>query len=580
MKQFVALLIAIILMASIVGCQPAPQPEPTSAPEVNEAPTEAPAAEATDTQPAPTATATEPPLDIWAKYDPPIELTSYLISNANLKYPAGMDMNDNLWTRLYEKELGIKVNFLWSVPDEQKETKININIASNDMPDISLVTQAQLKMMAENDMIYDMTELYNTYASDVVKKIAENDKFMSLNGGTIDGKIYGLPQTWGNEGGTLLYVRTDWLKNVGMEAPTTIAELEAVADAFVNMDPDKNGQKDTLGLSMTSNYFAGVGGSTGFFYGYHAYPNTMLNGSDGVMFGGVQPEVKDALAKLAEMYQNGTLDPEFATRDSSKIIELAVSEKLGLFYGEDYSQFLWPFASIRTKNPEADWRAIELPTVDGQPAKIAKGGSGGIYYAVNKDCKNPEAVIKLYNLYTKLQAQISPAYEEDYHVKIFEDGEKYMTWQWAVVANPGPSAFNGANKIKEWWDNGKPDNYFETYNPWIADMIDQMSKFMGLKEGNDNQWHWATYIWMNPDDGAVPTVQKYFAEDRIVTAAYNGVATPTMVEKGSTLDKLRDEVFTRIIMGQDSVDAFDKYTQDWLALGGEDILAEINEALK
>jgi putative aldouronate transport system substrate-binding protein len=581
MKKFVALFLAIFLMASVVGCQPASQPEATSAPQVKEVSTEAPVDKANNTEPMPAAIATEPPLDIWAKYDPPIEVTSYKVSDANLKYPAGLDMNNNLWTQLYEEELGIKVNFLWSVPEEQMETKINISIASNDMPDISLVTQAQLKMLVENDMVYDLTDVYNTYASEVVNKIAENDKYMSLNGGTIDGKIYGLPQTLGNEGGVLLYIRTDWLENVGMEPPKTIDELVAIAEAFANNDPDQNGVKDTIGLALTSDFFAPAGGATGFFYGYHAFPTTMLNRDNGVVFGGVQPEVKAALGKLAEMYKNGTIDPEFATRDSSKVMEMVVSEKVGMFYGEDWVQFYWPFPSLRSKNPNADWRAFELPSVDGEPSKIAKGGPGvTTYYVVNKNFDHPEAVVKLANLSSKLLSQSSTEYTEDYHVKIYDDGEKYMTWQWQAVNNYGPGAFSGQQQIKEWWDNGKPDNYFDTYNPWVADMMDQMSKYMGLKEGSDNMWHWVTYIWMNPEDGAVPIVKKYFDEDRLEMAAYNGVATSTMVEKGATLEKLRDEVFTRIVMGQDSVDAFDKYAKDWLALGGEDILAEINEALK
>jgi putative aldouronate transport system substrate-binding protein len=52
-----------------------------------------------------------------------------------------------------------------------------------------------------------------------------------------------------------------------------------------------------------------------------------------------------------------------------------------------------------------------------------------------------------------------------------------------------------------------------------------------------------------------------------------------MVEKKTTLDKMQNELMVKIIMGQEPVDAFDKFVSDWLALGGQAITDEINAAL-
>ena len=46
-----------------------------------------------------------------------------------------------------------------------------------------------------------------------------------------------------------IFIRKDWLENVGMEMPTTWEDLYNVAHAFTYDDPDGNGVKDTYGLT-------------------------------------------------------------------------------------------------------------------------------------------------------------------------------------------------------------------------------------------------------------------------------------------------------------------------------------------
>jgi putative aldouronate transport system substrate-binding protein len=60
-------------------------------------------------------------------------------------------------------------------------------------------------------------------------------------------------------------------------------------------------------------------------------------------------------------------------------------------------------------------------------------------------------------------------------------------------------------------------------------------------------------------------------------SSFVGEPTKSMVENNAYLDKLMMETFCRIIMGQESVDAFDTFVNDWLAAGGSDIIKEVNE---
>jgi putative aldouronate transport system substrate-binding protein len=58
---------------------------------------------------------------------------------------------------------------------------------------------------------------------------------------------------------------------------------------------------------------------------------------------------------------------------------------------------------------------------------------------------------------------------------------------------------------------------------------------------------------------------------------YKNIPTPSMVDKGSTLDKMENETFIKIIMGA-SIDEFDKFIENWKKLGGDEITKELNEA--
>ena len=51
--------------------------------------------------------------------------------------------------------------------------------------------------------------------------------------------------------------------------------------------------------------------------------------------------------------------------------------------------------------------------------------------------------------------------------------------------------------------------------------------------------------------------------------------TETMDSKWATLEKLEDEMFLKILTGEESVDAFDGYVEQWNALGGANIIEEL-----
>lgn len=68
---------------------------------------------------------------------------------------------------------------------------------------------------------------------------------------TVDGKQFGIyrARVLGRYG---MSYRKDWAEKLGLSAPETIDDVEAMLKAFTEDDPDGNGVDDTIGMEMTS----------------------------------------------------------------------------------------------------------------------------------------------------------------------------------------------------------------------------------------------------------------------------------------------------------------------------------------
>ena len=58
--------------------------------------------------------------------------------------------------------------------------------------------------------------------------------------------------------------------------------------------------------------------------------------------------------------------------------------------------------------------------------------------------------------------------------------------------------------------------------------------------------------------------------------AYTGETTQGMVDYKSMLDGIRDEAFIKIIIGDQPIEYFDTFVNDWMAAGGQTITDEVN----
>ncbi|MED4954089.1 extracellular solute-binding protein [Paenibacillus macerans] len=509
------------------------------------------------------------------KYDPAIEVSfvrdlSDVVENNVLGVLKGETIDNNRWTQLYEDELGIKIKYDWVVKgsptSDQYLQKINVTLASGDLPDVIPVNATQLKQLADSDQIEDMTELYEKYASPFTKKVLSEEGTSVFDAATFDGKLMAVPQLESSmERAMYIWIRTDWLDKLGLKPPKTMADVLAISKAFTEGDPDGNGKKDTFGLGVTKDLWGGAMGLEGFMAGYDAYPNIWAEDASGkLVFGSTQPEVKKALQVLQDMAKNGQIDQEFGVKDGGKVSEQISAGKIGMEYGEQWNS-IWPLQLNRDNDPNAQWQAFPIVSESGETPKVPLKFSTTRFFAVKKGAAHPEAVIKMFNLH--LEKNWGETAEFD---KYFAPPEAESVWQLSPVT-PYPvkknvDAFRAIDAARKAGD-------FSTLTGEAKTIQEKLEAYASGSSEGFALWGWERIYG---EAGSMGIADQYDKNNQFLREKFVGAPTPTMVERKATLEKLQNEVFVKIILG-DPIDKFDQFVADWKKLGGDQITQEVNE---
>ncbi|GBK61473.1 ABC transporter substrate-binding protein [Paenibacillus macerans] len=509
------------------------------------------------------------------KYDPAIEVSfvrdlSDVVENNVLGVLKGETIDNNRWTQLYEDELGIKIKYDWVVKgsptSDQYLQKINVTLASGDLPDVIPVNATQLKQLADSDQIEDMTELYEKYASPFTKKVLSEEGTSVFDAATFDGKLMAVPQLESSmERAMYIWIRTDWLDKLGLKPPKTMADVLAISKAFTEGDPDGNGKKDTFGLGVTKDLWGGAMGLEGFMAGYDAYPNIWVEDASGkLVFGSTQPEVKKALQVLQDMAKNGQIDQEFGVKDGGKVSEQISAGKIGMEYGEQWNS-IWPLQLNRDNDPNAQWQAFPIVSESGETPKVPLKFSTTRFFAVKKGAAHPEAVIKMFNLH--LEKNWGETAEFD---KYFAPPEAESVWQLSPVT-PYPvkknvDAFRAIDAARKAGD-------FSTLTGEAKTIQEKLEAYASGSSDGFALWGWERIYG---EEGSMGIADHYDKNNQFLREKFVGAPTPTMVERKATLEKLQNEVFVKIILG-DPIDKFDQFVADWKKLGGDQITQEVNE---
>jgi putative aldouronate transport system substrate-binding protein len=247
------------------------------------------------------------------------------------------DYDDNAFTRWLEEKTNVHVQ--WDlVPEEDAQSKLNVMLASGDIPDIIFpggsINLSQLLLYGSQGIFLSLNDLIAENASRATK-LMEVQPVVREVITSPDGNIYAMPgfgECYHCTMNQKLWLYQPWLDALGLEIPTTTDELEAVLTAFKEQDPNGNGQADEIPLSGMigePNTQLPAYLMNAFIY----YPGPMVGENEQqprnlIVVDGVvtavyaTPAWREGLRYLNRLYAAGLIDPQIFTQDEDALQRL------------------------------------------------------------------------------------------------------------------------------------------------------------------------------------------------------------------------------------------------------------------
>lgn len=328
--------------------------------------------------------------------------------------------------------MGVTIEWNCVSGDTLTEKKNLILNAGSDLPDALMaasLTDSELLTYGGNGLLIPLEDYINEETMPNLMKIVEKRPEMLATCTMPDGHIYGLPgiSEMGFEytDGNTYYIgaipqftaiNTDWLEAVGMEMPTTVDELHDVLVAFRDQDVNGNGDPtDEIPLSFifpekNGSWCAGLGTLLAPFgcTDYQADHRAIEDGK--VYYQAASEEYKNAIAYYHDWFEEGLIDIEIFSQDSSQYIAKGNGEdpRLGVFVW-------WEIPEVVGEERAESYEY--LPILEGPDGTYGvnlneMGTTSHNSFAVTNACKNPELLLKwvdqMYDPINSMQAIYGP----------------------------------------------------------------------------------------------------------------------------------------------------------------------------
>lgn len=301
-------------------------------------------------------------------------------SATSINLPANVDfMSDEIYKKFdelfnFEYEL---ISITWETWVERDRIWIN----AGDMPDM-LFWNFNLKdynSYREQGLIKplpaDYKEKYPNLANAMAKTgvanyLQENDPDNLLY--MIPNVIYLVPPTETTDlilSPSVIYYRKDWAEKVGIPVgdTVTIEQLVELGKAFVEQDPEGNGEGKTIGFTATP------GNVNAIVQAYNSSYNTFHKTDNGeYIWGGFEDSTLEGVKRLREVFNTGVIDGDYFTFKAKEHYEKFDTGIAGMFIdGASAANVNERLVSFAANNPDKDpSECIGLATLVGPDGRF------------------------------------------------------------------------------------------------------------------------------------------------------------------------------------------------------------------
>ncbi len=420
-KKLVALLLSLALVLSLGACggngesSASSEASPSSTTEESGA-----AAESGDESQAETAETGEFQLPI---VDEPTTLSYFVADDSNAAIMT-TDWNDNEFYQEMERRTGVHLEFEM-VSSADYQTNFNLMIASGNLADMIYVGASYyaegVDAAIDDGYFLDLTDLVDEYMPNY-EKVRTSDVQYELLSTTDSGRlgaVYELRQS--KQGPWLgLWIRQDWLDDLGLDTPVTFDDYHEVLTAF------KNEKGATAPLILN---FSGSDGEFGTMSGgLNVLNSWQLDETGKVNFGPYMDAWKEYVTIMHQWYTEGLIDPDFmATDERTADMAKVVTGASGLFAALYTMPSVYEAAS---EDPNMNLAPVNPPVMnegDEGHIRLRDSYTSG-NTAISADSENWEVALRwLDYLYTEEGALLANYGVEGDTFEFDENGEPVFT---------------------------------------------------------------------------------------------------------------------------------------------------------
>jgi putative aldouronate transport system substrate-binding protein len=447
-----------------------------------------------------------------------------------------------------EKRTGVKI--IWDVISSQdyNTTMLTRLSAGTDLPDLfkipgNVVVHADAGLLMPLD---DLIENQTIHLKTLLARYPDVKKAYTAP----DGVMYHLPLQFNTEpmvgsmyNNYTIQLREDWLRKVGMDVPETMDDFKEVLRAFVEQDPNGNGENDEEGFStvIITNLTP-----LGWSYGLHLFANDgIFPDSNGrIVYEWIEPKTKEFITMLNQWYMEGLIDNEFHTMTGEMLFDKYYNNRAGALVWFNMGPFTGFNLQVQQSSgdPEAGWLAIPTPKGPYGDAIIEHSALPGFgQFGMSRDCRNPELAIKWLDYFAYSEdARMLNMYGIEGVSYDLIDGEPVLQ-DWVKNSPDGPNielARLGCGHHDQLPILADATTYHEAFGEYYKQVKYGDAMFEQMKEV-----------------GRFPMVMSTLEEDQEINELY-----PPIVG-------YRNDMLTKFVTGEISMDQWDAYVETIKQMG-------------
>ncbi|MEN6315924.1 MAG: extracellular solute-binding protein [Clostridiaceae bacterium] len=350
-------------------------------------------------------------------------------------------------------------------------------------------------------------------------------------------------------------IRKDWLDKLGLKMPETLDDWYNILKAFKTQDPNGNKKADEIPVTATFNIrdIYRFGEAFGLYRSGNAEGRWDVDANGKIYFKDIDTRFKQTLEFLNKLYNEGLLDPEYASAGFSKTSEKINRNLVGAVTSDWMSNFGTYNANLKTAGvADANWVPVKpIKNPDGK-SLITNRWSVWKTMAISKSCKNPELAMKWIDIHT-----LSPE-----GIRLQTLGVEGLSYK---MENGKPVLTEMATKNP---DGIGPQEYLRSLGAW-----GQVS-YVQTKEAYE-------VLWADQPD-IIAFAAKFPIEDIRdpfpTGLPFSDEETDIRTEFETNINTYCDEMAIKFIEGKESLDKFDAYVEGVKKYGLEELTAAYQSA--